>query len=180
MDFEAGSVVPQWRERLERLRSAFLAAGSEVFNAHHNERWGEQWLAPEVCTPADFAAMTRCDVVCALIGRPPSGGVAVELGWASALSKPVVLLVDPIAGASPLITGLGAVTRTEYADEPTQWSDVELRAIVKQTLWMVNGAVPTDDADTGVATNLAGLDISEHVRFCTIDRCGHESATATI
>jgi nucleoside 2-deoxyribosyltransferase len=141
-------------------------------------------LAPEICTPADFTAMTRCDVVCALVGRPPSGGVAVELGWASALAKPVLLLVDTESGASPLITGLDAITRTERADEPAQWSDTELSAIVKQTLWMIEpGTLVSAGSEAGFSgapTNRAGTDISEHVRFCSTDRCGHESATAVI
>ena len=41
-----GVVAPLWRERLSSLRDALLDGGPAVFNAHHNEGWGEWGLPP--------------------------------------------------------------------------------------------------------------------------------------
>ncbi|MBC3840474.1 nucleoside 2-deoxyribosyltransferase [Streptacidiphilus sp. 4-A2] len=94
MDWSAGRLLPDKAELLERLRTHLLSHGHAVFNAHHNESWGEGWLLPEICTPADHVAMQHADVVCAILGDPPSPGVLIELGWASALGVPIVLLSD--------------------------------------------------------------------------------------
>jgi len=121
MDWAEGRVLEHWRTRIEGLRRELIDAGAEVFNAHHNESWGIGWLPPEVCTPTDFRAMGAADVVCAVLGSPPSGGVTVELGWASALAKPVVVILSPGGSHTPLVSGLGAVTPTAYLNEPDRW-----------------------------------------------------------
>jgi hypothetical protein len=61
----------------------------------------------------------RC--VCAIVGDPPSGGVSVELGWASAMAKPVLIVLSSSGGHTPLIAGLDTVTRASYLDDPGRW-----------------------------------------------------------
>ncbi|MCX4680629.1 nucleoside 2-deoxyribosyltransferase [Streptomyces sp. NBC_01433] len=111
MDWTRGTVIPERKEFLNSIRQAFLNRGHAVFNAHQNEDWGEGWLAPEVCTPADFLAVQRADVLCVVLGDPPSPGVMTELGWASALGRPLVLLTGTTQ-LPALVTGLGEVTHT--------------------------------------------------------------------
>lgn len=123
MDPAAGRVQDHWRARLDRLRMSFISAGARVFSAHHNEQWGLGWLPADQCTPADFRAMQVADVVCAIVGSPPSGGVAVELGWASALAKPVVLVKTPDTACSPLIDGLSSITRAATISDDDAWDD---------------------------------------------------------
>lgn len=121
MDWELGSLHADRVEYLSILRQAFLEKGMAVFSAHHNEDWGRSWLPPEICTPADFLAVQRSDVVCALLGQSVSPGVLVELGWASAMGKPVVLLVgdDPLP---QLVRGLEEVTCVEILQLPESWT----------------------------------------------------------
>lgn len=133
MDWAAGRVLENWRTRIDGLRRELIDAGAAVFSAHHNESWGSGWLPPEVCTPTDFRAMAAADVVCAVLGSPPSGGVTVELGWASAMAKPVVLILSPGGSHTPLVSGLGAVTPTAYLDEPADW-DATFRSEVLDAL----------------------------------------------
>ncbi|HET8683396.1 MAG TPA: nucleoside 2-deoxyribosyltransferase [Micromonosporaceae bacterium] len=118
-----GLVDEHRRTCLDALRVSFIAAGARVFSAHHNERWGAGWLPAEECTPADFRAMRVADVVCAIVGSPPSGGVAVELGWASALAKPVLVVKAPDSACTPLIDGLGSITRTAYLTDDGVWGE---------------------------------------------------------
>ncbi|MEV6115159.1 hypothetical protein AB0L59_22225 [Streptomyces sp. NPDC052109] len=117
-----GVVRPQWRQRLSALREALLDAGHAVFNAHHNEGWGEWGLPPQECVPSDFRAMQCADLVLAYPGTPPSTGVALELGWASALRKPVALLLDPGTAYSPMISALGEVSPVLQLPFDGSWS----------------------------------------------------------
>jgi len=187
MNFTIGTVDPLWRKRLDTLRRAMMDRGAEVFNAHHNEAWGAHWLSAEVCTPVDFAAMRLADAVCAVVGHPLSGGVAIELGWASALGKPTLLVVPPGDPGSPLITGLGMVTRTRYLDEPDAWQESDLADIATATLALVEpGAldrepaavppVPGPPARTGPPAHV----LDTHVVFCSQARCGHTAAPARL
>jgi nucleoside 2-deoxyribosyltransferase len=169
MDFSAGTLQPLWRSRLDLLRCALMERGAEVFNAHHNESWGSRWLEAHVCTPVDFAAMLRADAVCAVVGHPPSGGVAVELGWASALAKPTVLVVSPQSPCSPLIFGLGTVTRVQQIDEPVTWDGADFADLADRTVAMVDPRA-LDEAD---GAELSGGVLDGHVAFCSRQRCSH-------
>ncbi|OLT25785.1 hypothetical protein BJF83_22645 [Nocardiopsis sp. CNR-923] len=122
------------RNRLNRLRGGLIEAGAHVFSAHHNERWGAEWLPAEECTPADFRAMRVADAVCAVVGSPASGGVAVELGWASALGKPVLAIMDDGADCTPLISGLHTITDVTYLEADMCWSDAFVESVIQATL----------------------------------------------
>lgn len=109
MDWSSGHVAAAPRAFLTALRHAMLERGWAVFSAHVNEGWGAGWLPPEVCTPADYSAVRRADVVCAVLGDPPSPGVLIELGWASALGKPTVILVTATSTPPHLVLGLSTL-----------------------------------------------------------------------
>jgi hypothetical protein len=180
MNVDTGTVEPLWRSRLDTLRQAMMELGAEVFSAHHNEAWGAHWLAAEVCTPVDFAAMRRADAVCAVVGAPLSGGVAVELGWASALAKPTLVVLPPELPVSPLISGLGRVTRTRYLTEPPSWLPSELASIATAAVAMVTTAAPVPRVGEP-QRDPDGRDqpLDSHVAFCSRLRCGHLPAGAS-
>ncbi|MGL5405849.1 MAG: phosphotransferase [Propionibacteriaceae bacterium] len=92
MDKDMVALLPERKRDIELVRQRLLACGAAVFNAHYNEDWGRSWLSADVCTPLDHAAVTQSDVILAFIGNPPSGGVYVELGWSSALGKPILVV----------------------------------------------------------------------------------------
>lgn len=52
------------------------------------------------------------DVIVAVPGPPPSPGTHIELGWASALGKPVVLLLERGEEHALMLYGLRHVTPT--------------------------------------------------------------------
>lgn len=164
MDHDIGEVGSPWRQRIDALRRAFIREGCRVFNAHHNEAWGRGWLAADVCTPIDFAAVKACDVVCAILGEPASGGVLVELGWASALGKPCCLVGSQTARPTPMVEGLSEVTDVRWAEAPRDWSPVEVDAIVAKTL-SAYGATPRESSPG------AG---SDSITFC-MDGCSHDA-----
>lgn len=129
MDADTGALQAERIVYLAALHDALLADGAAVFSAHRNEGWGRGWLPAEVCTPADFLAVRRSDVVCAVLGDPPSPGVLVELGWASAMHKPVVVLVED-QPTPQLVTGLHRVTRTAIRTVPAEWDAEALAGLI--------------------------------------------------
>ncbi len=84
--------------------------GHVVRNAHKREKFGKELMHPLVCTKEDFKEIQDCDLFLAIVGNPPSGGVQVELGWASALNKRIILLLHEETEYSPLVNGLSSVT----------------------------------------------------------------------
>lgn len=129
MDWTTGRVRPDKARLLNELREALLADGHAVFNAHHNESWGEGWLDPEVCTPADHQGVSHADVVCAIIGDPPSPGVMIELGWASAQRRPVMVLIEEGQSVPALVAGIATVTPAVIRTLPAQWTPEALKEI---------------------------------------------------
>ncbi len=92
------------------LISLLRKFGYSVFSAHEREAFGEKLMPPETCTLLDFKEMNQCDIVIAIISDS-SYGVSLELGWASALKKPIILYMkEGQAFPTPLIEGIGKVT----------------------------------------------------------------------
>ncbi|SHF58711.1 nucleoside 2-deoxyribosyltransferase [Streptoalloteichus hindustanus] len=137
-----GVVDSRARRGLTALRQTFLNLGLPVFSAHHNERWGQGWLPPETCVPSDFRAMQTADVVCAYLGTPPSGGVCLELGWASAMHKPVLLVLDDGARPSQMIEGLATVTPVRRLVVTDGLTEETAREIVDATVALAGDCSP--------------------------------------
>lgn len=114
--------LPQQFERFIRAIFAVLKEESdETFLALARERWGAAVMQGDICTPLDFEEMRRCDLVVAYPGG--SCGVAIELGWASALGKPIILLLDPIGDYTPMIQGLGMLPGSHVETVPVEMVD---------------------------------------------------------
>ncbi|MGX7826457.1 nucleoside 2-deoxyribosyltransferase [Actinokineospora sp. 24-640] len=121
IDPVTGAIDPRARHRYTRLIEFFSAQGCGVFNAHTTEGWGQNLVPDTECTARDLAWMRDCDVFVAFPGAPASPGTHVEIGWASALGKPMVLVLEPGVEHAALVTGLHAVAPVvyvEYADGP--------------------------------------------------------------
>lgn len=133
-----GSVLelpPEYERFIRDIYAAVRSGCDEVFLALEREGWGRSLMPGEICTPLDFAEMQRCNVVVAYPGA--SCGVAVELGWASALGKPLILLLDPAATYSPIIR--------------------ELRHASRSPVYILDAAVAADAPDPELLRSLAAL-----------------------
>ncbi|MEO3974882.1 nucleoside 2-deoxyribosyltransferase [Streptomyces sp. CAU 1734] len=106
---EHGNMRERERSRFEALIAGLEAKGYEVHNAHRRESWGAAFLTPEECTRLDFDEISGSDVLVAFPGAPASPGTHVEIGWASALGKPVVLLLEEGEEYAFLVRGLHTV-----------------------------------------------------------------------
>lgn len=94
---------------LTQLKKGLEKMGHTVKMAHEREKWGEELLPPEICTKLDFDDISKSDLVVAYPGNPPSGGVHIELGWASALGKQIIIIKKNKDSYSPLVLGLHTV-----------------------------------------------------------------------
>ncbi len=105
----SGAVVmaPRLVAFLQSLEQAVACKGHETWMAHRVEEFGANIRPPHICAPLDFLALKRADGVIAY--ATDSFGVHMELGWAIALKKPVVLIRETDCdGASPLLQGLSS------------------------------------------------------------------------
>jgi len=113
---ENGLLPEEYIEELITLKKVLEDMGHEVVLAHEREKWGENLLPPEICTKLDFDAISQADLIIAYPGNPPSGGVHIELGWASALGKKIVIIKKSIDEYSPLVNGLHTIISVSYID----------------------------------------------------------------
>lgn len=89
--------------------------GFSVHNAHKREAWGENFMPPAQCTQIDYGEIEKCDILIAFPGNPPSPGTHIELGWASALKKRIIILIkDDFENYAYLIRGLHKVADVTY------------------------------------------------------------------
>lgn len=111
---QTGLVDEGSKKVLENFIYSIEEMGHSVFSAHAREKWGGELYTHLQATKADLQEMRNADLVIAFPGSfPISGGVHVELGWASALKKSIVLFLDEKQRYSPLVMGLEAITQAE-------------------------------------------------------------------
>jgi nucleoside 2-deoxyribosyltransferase len=114
VDKSTGEMQVAERNRFEKLIETFELNGFEVYNAHRREGWGANFLTPEECTRLDLEEISRSDVFVAFPGNPASPGTHIEIGWASALGKPIVLLLEDEKEYAFLVRGLYKVANVRY------------------------------------------------------------------
>ncbi|MFO0572410.1 MAG: nucleoside 2-deoxyribosyltransferase [Polyangia bacterium] len=117
---------PVVRRQIEGVLEQIRATGAAVLSAHVVEEYGLKTaqLTPDAVSRRDFAWMRACDLFVAVLPVDADGtllrtdGTYVELGWASALGKPVLVLVPDAAqhGLSHLVQGLRQVTAVRLYD----------------------------------------------------------------
>ena len=106
-------VENKYKNFLETCREMIIKKKLDLFLAHYREKWGKKLMTAEECTPLDLEEMKESDLVFAFPGAPISGGVHIELGWASALGKKIVLFLNTDETYSPLIMGLNQIAETK-------------------------------------------------------------------
>ncbi|MFC0543438.1 nucleoside 2-deoxyribosyltransferase [Kutzneria chonburiensis] len=141
---ETGVMAPRDQSKINRIIEHFEQGGAKVYNAHRREQWGAQFLTAPVCTKLDYTEIAQSDVFVAYPGVPVSPGTHVEVGWASALGKPMVLLLERDAKHTFLVIGLETVANVEFiyfdeVDEILEQLDDAVHKVLTRT-----GPVRTD------------------------------------
>jgi hypothetical protein len=104
------------QERFTRIIEYFEGLGALVHNAHRREAWGKEFMGPEECTRMDHDEIATSELFVAYPGVPVSPGTHVEIGWASAMGKPMVLFLERGKRHTFLVTGLHTVANVEYVE----------------------------------------------------------------
>ena len=73
-------------------------------------------MSPDECTKMDFREIEQCDVFVAFPGFPASPGTHIEIGWASALQKPTVLLPKKDCEYAFLVKGLSQISCVAFLE----------------------------------------------------------------
>ncbi|MGW1729051.1 nucleoside 2-deoxyribosyltransferase [Streptomyces sp. NPDC002306] len=119
---KTGVLAHGLRNRYRRLIRFYEESGWEVLNAHREEGWGLSMVPAAACTERDFRWMSSCDLFVAFPGDPASPGTHIEIGWASAMGRPTILLLEEQGKHAALVTGLGGVapatTYLTYRQDP--------------------------------------------------------------
>ena len=114
VDPETGVMSTFDRERYEALIGHLELCGYTVHNAHKRESWGANFLTPGECTWLDYEQIRECDLFVAFPGYPASPGTHIEIGWATAFGKPMILLLEAGHMYAYLIQGLHTVGNVRY------------------------------------------------------------------
>ncbi|MGW6704625.1 nucleoside 2-deoxyribosyltransferase [Streptomyces sp. NPDC054956] len=109
-----GAMNTEARTRFETLIERLEAEDYHVYNAHRRESWGAKFLTPDECTRLDYDEISASTVFVAFPGHPASPGTHIEIGWASALGKPIVLLLEEGKDYAFLVRGLHTVADVTY------------------------------------------------------------------
>ncbi len=140
-DSASGHFDRSMKDSIQRLAGVIRELGCDVFSAHEREKWGDNLMAPQQCTPMDFREIQKCDAVVAMLDVP-SYGVCVELGWASALHVPIVFFSfsDVPNYPTPLAEGIAEITRVSV-----------VRGVVELTETLCARAMPFRSPSLGKA-----------------------------
>ncbi|GAA4803565.1 nucleoside 2-deoxyribosyltransferase [Streptomyces ziwulingensis] len=146
VDPETQTMPTAGRRPFLLLIEHFEKQGLHVYNAHRREAWGAEVLTPEQCTPLDQTEIEKADVFVAIPGIPPSPGTHIEIGWASAFNKPIVLLMEEGRDEEYgfLVRGLGTVAKVEFV----RYTDItralpEIDAAVRRAVGRVDAPAGT-------------------------------------
>lgn len=115
-----GEFAVKFEAVLRAVHETLETRGYRLLSAHQYERFGELDVSTQsiaVCV-RDFEWMKLCDAFVAVL--PPAtkenggtflrtDGTCIELGWASTMQKPTVLVVDDIHKQSHLVRGLSGI-----------------------------------------------------------------------
>lgn len=101
-----GHLPQELQNCIQTVTDRLEAHGWKVFSAHRRERWGAAIDTPYSSLMTDITAIRRAQYLVAIIGSPPSPGVQLEVGFALAHGKRVLIVCDANDSLPYLIRGL--------------------------------------------------------------------------
>lgn len=110
-------VKKEYQGFFEKLMDGITNRGHEYYLAIKRENWGIDHKGPDECTMSDYEGVKDSDLLIVIPGNPISGGVHIELGWASALRKDIHILLENNFTYSPVVMGLKSLTNTKYYND---------------------------------------------------------------
>jgi nucleoside 2-deoxyribosyltransferase len=82
------------RRKLEKILSNLEKAGHETFNLFRDMNWEVKELPPGKAISLAFKKIKKCDAILVLLDdRKETQGIYLEIGFAKALGKKIILLI---------------------------------------------------------------------------------------
>ncbi len=126
---EEYKVKKEYKDFFEKLTKEIKKMGVDYFLAVERENYGKEYTSDKESTKIDFGTIKKCDLLCVIPGVPASGGVHVELGWASANKKDIEIFLNKNSNYSPMVTGLSEITNVHYNYYNKEYSDEVIKLI---------------------------------------------------
>ena len=123
-------VKEEYKIFFTKLTNKIKELNCDYFLAHEREKWGKKYSSAEESTVIDYETIKNVDLVCVVPGVPNSGGVHVEIGWASANNKTLKIFLKKEFPYSPMVTGIGCLTKTDYIYYDEDYSDELINLII--------------------------------------------------
>ena len=120
---------PKYKDFCIKLTNEIKNIGWEYFLAHERENWGKEYSSAEESTLIDFETIKNSDLIVSI--PDTSGGVHVELGWASANKKIIKIFLNENKSYSPMVLGMNVLTDTEYFYYGDEYSKEIIDQIIK-------------------------------------------------
>ena len=98
----------------EKITEELKKQNIEYFCSQEREEWGSKYVSPKESIKADITGIKKCNLFIAIPGNPISGGVHVEIGWASGLDKKIILFLEENVEYSPMILGLPEICNCKF------------------------------------------------------------------
>ena len=101
-----------YRNFLDAIESVLKEFGFETFLPHRDiHKWGSVYIEPNLVTKQSLDALKQSDI---LVTCPEkSAGANIELGWASALGKNIVIFIHEKEHPSLMQVGLEGITNAK-------------------------------------------------------------------
>lgn len=97
---------------LEAIEDTLVSSGWEPLLPHRESDWGRQYLQPSETARRCLDLVCACDL---LVAYPKnSRGVHIEMGYAAALGKPILVILDEGEREAAMVAGLGSVTTVQF------------------------------------------------------------------
>ena len=114
MDWDKKEIKKEYKYFFNELINYMESQKIDYYLAIKRENMGKDYVSPKESTLSDYNWVKNCDVLFVIPGNPISGGVHIELGWASSMKKKIHLFLEKEAHYSPVLNGLSALTETIY------------------------------------------------------------------
>ncbi len=128
---EEYKVKKEYKEFFEKLTKEIKKLGVDYFLAVERENYGKEYTSDKESTKIDFETIKKCDLMCVIPGVPASGGVHVELGWASANNKDIEIFLNENNNYSPMVTGLSEISNVQYNYYNKEYSNEVIELICR-------------------------------------------------
>ena len=135
---EDSDIILENRWFFEKIIKFFKENNLDYFCSQEREEWGEKYISPSESIIADTKAISECDLFLAIPGNPISGGVHVEIGWASNQKKKMIVFLDKNLEYSPMIMGLKELTECEFVYYEDLISDNTINLIINKIKEVLN------------------------------------------